>query len=475
MTCLHVNLYIVTMTIWVPRLEGKAGPRYRAIADALDEDLVEGRLQPGARLPTHRELADRLGVTVGTVTRAYAEAARRGLLAGEVGRGTFVRSPAADAGRWSPAVAPDPAVIDLSLNLPPPPEGFAAEAALRDALASLADADVAPLLAYAEEGGHPAHREAGAALIAQTGLAATADDVVVCCGGQHALTVLLAMLAQPGDLVAAEALTYAGLKAVAGLLRLRLHGVAMDDQGIRPDAFEAACRSGARVLYCVPTIQNPTAVTMSAERRGAIAEIARRHGVAVLEDDVHALLPGVRPLPIAAALPELGYYVLGTSKILTPGLRVGFVRAPAHAAARLAAAVRATTWGPVPLTAEIAARWIRDGTAGRLIEGRRRAAALRQALARSALAGTPYQSHPFGYYLWVPLPEPWRGEAFVAEARRRGVAVSSGEAFVVGRGATPHAVRICLGAPRDAATLEQGLRRLGDLLARGADPVLAVL
>src|SRR5215831_18889632 len=100
------------MTIWTPDLRSRPGPRYAAIAEALAADAGEGRLRPGARLPTHRELADRLGVTVGTVTRAYAEAARRGLVSGEVGRGTFVRAPARPLGAAEAGGAPG-ALVDL--------------------------------------------------------------------------------------------------------------------------------------------------------------------------------------------------------------------------------------------------------------------------------------------------------------------------------------------------------------------------
>src|SRR6185503_750639 len=301
------------MTMWTPRIEGRSGPRYLAIADALGEDLERGRVRPGTQLPTHRALADRLGVTVGTVSRAYAEAARRGLLSGEVGRGTFVRHAISDM----PTIreARSPGIVDLSLNHPP---GGMAEPsrALAETLAALAGrADLSSLLSYPVEGGSVPHREAGAQWIARAGLAARPEDVVVCAGFQHALTTVLSTQLRPGDLLLTECLTYPGLKAVASLLHLRVQGLPLDEEGLRPDGFEAVCRAGgARALHCVPTIQNPTTAMMSAARREEIAAIAREHGVIVIEDDIHALLPPKRPRPLAAYLPELTYYLTSTSK-----------------------------------------------------------------------------------------------------------------------------------------------------------------
>ena len=145
----------------------------------------------------------------------------------------------------------------------------------------------------------------GAEWIGRAGVAASADRVLVCTGSQHGLTVVLATLLQPGDLLLTESLTYAGLKSVAGLLHLQLAGLPVDAHGLRPDALEDACRARrARVLYVIPTLHNPTTAVMPLARRREIAEIAERHDVAIVEDDVHGLLPETRPAPLAALAPE---------------------------------------------------------------------------------------------------------------------------------------------------------------------------
>jgi DNA-binding transcriptional MocR family regulator len=279
------------------------------------------------------------------------------------------------------------------------------------------------------------------------------------------MTAAFTTLLRPGDLVITEALTYPGLKALAGLLHLRLQGLACDEHGMRPDAVAAACRAGAvKALYCVPNLQNPTATVMPEARRREIAAIAAAQGVLVVEDDVHGLLLPERPRPLTAFAPDTSLFLTGTAKSLAPGLRIGYLRAPAALVPRLAAGVRATTWMAAPLMAEIATSWIRDGTADRVLEGRRHETAARRRIFDGLLGPAAPASHPAASHVWLPLPEPWRAEAFAEELHRRGVAVTPAAAFVVARGSAPQAVRLCLGGAAGLRELEGGLRVLAETL-----------
>lgn len=469
-----VNIYIVTVTIWPPQqLEGSE-PRYLMLAESIGVAVASGRLSDGERLPTHRELADRLGVTVGTVSRAYAEAERRGLIAGEVGRGTFVRRRLA---RYTMRPGAESGLVDLSANHPPILDQPALSAAVERAFLDLVKhEELAVVLDYPADGGNPRDRAAGARWIARTGLAAEEENVLVASGSQHGITTVLSTILGPGDLLATEELTYPGLKAVAGLLHLKTLGLPMDAAGLRADTFEDACRTGeVRALYVVPTIHNPTGVVMPEARRREIAEIARAHDVAILEDDIHALLPEERPRPIAAFAPERSYYLMSTSKTLMPGLRVSYAAAPPGMFPRLAASLRATAWAAPPLMAALASAWIEDGTAETLLLARRSAAVSRQARARARLVGVRYDAHPTSYFGWVHLPEPWRSDTFAAEVRSRGLAVTPAEAFLVGRGAVPPAVRVCLGAARNEADLERAMDALVGALAGGREGAGAVV
>ncbi len=461
------------MTIWQPDLSQLPGPRYLAIVDALAADLSEGRLRDGDRLPTHRDLAYRLGITVGTVTRAYAEAERRGLIKGEVGRGTYVRG----GQRALATLMPEPAigygVLDLSMNFPVRPD---ADALLAQSLQAMVGREgVGCLLDYQPHRGRPEHRAAGAAWIRRHGLEVSPEQIVVTSGGQHAMAVVLGTLAGPGDVVLTEALTYPGVKAIADLFRFELVGLAMDSQGILPHAFEKACRGGrAKALFCMPSLQNPTGVHMPVERRREIADIARRYGVAIVEDDIYGFLVKDGPAPLVSHAPEIGFYLASLSKAIAPGLRVGYAAVPPDFVQRVTTSVRATTLMASPPMAELASQWIADGTGERLASQYRNEALARQPIAREMLHGFPYAAYPAGFHCWLTLPEHWAPMHFAAEARQRGVIISPAEVFSIGS-RPPRAIRICLAAARSRDELRRGLTILAQLAHEPPQFQLAVV
>ena len=461
-----VKWHIVTMTRWTPELPQGGEPKYQALVAALLNDIQSGLLPEGARLPPQRELADRLGVAIGTVSRAYAMAERRGIVSGEVGRGTFVRRRAVQEAADD---VDDPELIDLSRGRL---VRDARDPGLAHTLESIArEADLNQLAeVYQPPAGMARHRQAGSAWIARAGLSVDAGRVVITNGAQHGAAMVLAALTRPGDLVLCEEVTYPGIAALAGLLHLKLRGLPLDADGLRPDAFEEACRSSApRALFCMSTLQNPTGVTMPTGRRQELGAIAAAHDVAVLEDDVNGFLPPQPIPPIASFAPEHTFYITGTSKSLAPGLRIGYVVPPANRLQQVISTIEATTWFTAPLSAEVVTHWIESGEADAIASWKRSETAARHALALRIL-GRWLPKSPVSFHLWLPLPEPWRSESFVAQARSRGVVVNSAEEFLVGREGTPHAVRVCLGATLSRGRLEEGLRRLAELLDSSPRP-----
>jgi DNA-binding transcriptional MocR family regulator len=465
---------LVIMTIWQPELANFPGPRYRAIAEALASDLRAGRLKPGDRLPTHRDLAWRLKLTVGTVSRAYAEAERRGLIDGEVGRGTFIREPSAAIPPGAPVIerGGGASVINMALAQPMPGEETELLAAsLRDIAGS---ADLDALLRYQPHLGRPTDRAAGARWLKDGGIPADPERVVVTCGGQHSIAVILSGLVAPGDIVAAEAMTYPGFKAAAQLRHLKVEGIAVDHEGILPDAFAAACRAmPIRLLYVTPNLNNPLAGILSIERRKAIIDIARRHDVLIAEDNVYGFLID-RTASFAELAPERTWHITSLSKSTAPGLRLGYILTPPDRPDRLAMAIRSSVWMAPPLLAEIATRWIESGAAHRLAAAKRRLATERQDLAR-AIFGNGCANPVSAYHFWLPLPESWRAAEFTAAALARGVAVTPGAAFAIGRVAPLNGVRVCVSAPSELSEVERGLRVLARLRAEESDPLLAVI
>jgi DNA-binding transcriptional MocR family regulator len=338
------------------------------------------------------------------------------------------------------------------------------------------DPHLAALLPYQPSAGRRAHRAAGSSWLERHGLDVPADDVVITNGAQHAAAVVLASLTRPGDRVAVEAFTYPVFKLIAQMLGLRVTGIAMDKQGILPDAFEAACQAGdLKALYCIPTMHNPTTATLAGDRRAALAEIARRHGVALIEDDLMRLMTDAAPPPLATLAPDVTYYITSLSKTVAPGLRVGFIAGPRGSAQRLAGAVRATAWMSTPLGVEVAARWIADGTADRMLAARRQELAARRGTVRAALNGYTAACAPGSMNAWLQLPEPWTANAFVNEARQRGIVLTPAEAFAVDRRDRTPAVRICFGSAPDRARLEEALGVLTDLLERPPSEALPAI
>lgn len=460
------------MTKWLPDLEDLAGPRYVAIADALAADISTGRLTPGSRLPTHRDLAWDLKVTVGTISRAYAEAERRGLIYGEVGRGTYVRE-------RTPVTLPAESgagrnYVDLAYNFPPLGEALPV---LSDTLAEVArDGDLADLMAYQLDPGRRRHRATAAAWMASFGVPAEAEDLVLTFGAQNAMLVTTMALAGPGATILTEELTYYGIKTIAAHLNLRVHGVALDEHGLIPDALDAACRSsGAKILYCIPTLQNPTASVMPEARRREIVAIAKRHDMTIVEDSVYGFLPEDAPPPLAALAPERTVYIASLSKFAGPGLRLGFLRAWPDAVRAITTALRASSLVAPGVLAEVGARLIERGEARRLALWQRTEARRRQRAAARLLPKELVSTHPDAFHLWLELPEPWRREIFTAEARERGVGVGSAEVFAVGRGPVPHAVRLCLQASVSTAEVERGLVILADMLSERPSRDLALI
>jgi DNA-binding transcriptional MocR family regulator len=477
---------------WLPKLARGGEPKYRSIADAYAQAIRNGQLLPGEKLPPHRVLAQQLGVTTGTVSRSYAELEKRGLAIARVGDGTYVAEfdlytavsnvsgQAASAlspgdalnGVPSAAAAALPAslrLIDLGQNIPvPTQEARVLGATLREL--ALDERLAAELLLYQPEAGRRSHREAGAQWLATMGCAASAERVLVTQGAQHALACVLRAVLRPGDTIVAESLSYPGILALARQLRLNLVGVEIDHEGLVPAALERACAVLApRAVFCVPTLHNPTTVTMSDERRSAIADIALRHNVVVIEDLVPAAILDAPPRPIAALLPEHGIAISGFSKAVAPGLRIGYVHAPQEWVGKIVAVIRSDCWMTAPLAAEIVTRWIDSGEIARLIALQRERIEAQHAVAAVALEGIPYRTDPASAHVWLPLAEPWRAAEFAAVLRQTGVLVKTADSFAIGRGPVPHAVRISMSGARGADALRHGLQVIARTLRNGPE------
>ena len=436
--------------------------RYKELVERLAADINEGRLRPGTRLPTHRQLAAREGIALVTATRVYAALESMGLASGETGRGTFVRETALPRGQGIDQIAIAADMVDLNFNYPSVP-GQAE--LLRAALRQLAAAgDLESLLRYQPHGGRPQDRAAVARHLATRGLIVDGRQVMLVDGAQHGLATTVMALLRPGDLVAVDALTYPGFKLLAEAHRLELLPVRAAGEGPDLRELEAACkRRRVRAIYTMPTLHNPLGWVMGITRRRELVSIARRHGLLIIEDAAYAFLADDAPIPLAALAPEATVYVSGFSKSVATGLRVGFVAAPDALVPKIERAIRATTWNTPGVMTAIACGWLDDGTVTRLESAKRKDATIRQATAVEVLRPLQLVGHPASYFAWLRLGEEVRADQVAAALMRENVSVSTAEPFSTSP-VVPHAIRLALGSV-ELTTLRRALASVKRVIA----------
>ena len=447
------------MTDWVPALAKFPGPRYLAFVSALEADIASGRVKPGMRLLPQRDMAQRLDLSVGTISKAYAEAEQRGLISGEVGRGTFVQRRRTEAR----GLGPSEATINLALNVPP---YTGEDDVIGSALAEIvADGEMSDLLGYLPHQGLRRHREAMVTWLSSLGVTTEADHLFITHGGQHALSIALPMVASSEDTVLTESYTYSGMLALSAQSGYRLHGVATDAHGLVPESLDRAfAETGARVLYCMPTLQTPMGSVMPMARRHAIAEIVRRHDAYLLEDDAYGYLLSSPLAPVSRLIPERSFYIVSFAKCLAPGLRIAAMIAPEAFRDRSINALRATGWMAVPVMAEVVARLIRNGGLARQAKLKRDKAALRDGIARRILKEwlLPPSGVP-GFHLWLPLPAGRTLAALIAQAAQAGITLAPPGALRRMENESL-GVRLCLGAPATEPDLERALIEIRRIL-----------
>lgn len=468
MTIKRYNVIFVTMTIWQTFLKTKAqtkDPAYQRLADDIHQAIAEGHLASGTKLPPQRELAYELGVSIGTITRAYDLCLRRGDLVATVGRGTFVREQRA---------TPD-APINLRVNIPAD-IGQGVEIAH-----ALARRPAGEFMGYIPFGGADTDREAGATYLALGGMQANPADIIVTAGGQHALTTALLTATKPGDLVLCEPLTFGGFLDGAKLMNRRVTGIPADAQGILPAAFETLCQQEKpKACFLTPTAQNPTGTTLPSKRREAIVETALRHNVMIIEDALYDPLVTSPPLPLSMLAPDICFHVASFSKTIAPGFRVGYLTCPQHLRAQANDIQHLLGMGPPWAMAEIASELIRTGAAERLTRAQATEIKARRAIAAEILdspakdqvqnpAHRPAQSIRKGDapHLWLALPDHWTAEKFVASAEVQGLLVSPAHHFAADQTAarqTQSHIRLSLGAARSRDVLTTSLTAIRDLM-----------
>jgi len=431
---------------------------YLKLADTIAAEIADGTLRPGDRLPPQRNFAYARKIAVSTASRVYAELLRRGLVVGEVGRGTFVSG---DVRRGVAAPSEPRGIrIDLEFNYPMLPDQTALIAKSLEGLERPAALDAA--LRQATSVGTPAIRSVAAAFLSQGAWSPAPEQLVFTGNGRQSIAAALAAVVPTGGRCGVEALTYPFIKGIAARLGISLVPLAMDEDGVRPDSVQKAHREAhLSAIYIQPAIQNPLAMTMNLARRADLLRVVEQLALPIIEDNVYGFLEDEPPLAVLA--PESCIVIDSLSKRVAPGLTLGFIVPPRRLRESVMASVRSGGWTASGFAFAAAQRMIGDGTVAELARLKRLDARARQTLAADRLSGFEIRTNEKCYHLWLMLPAHWRSQTFVAAAARRDIALTPSTTFAVTPGHAPNAVRLALAAPT-MDQLDTGLRTMVAML-----------
>ncbi|MBU9696294.1 PLP-dependent aminotransferase family protein [Rhodobacteraceae bacterium HSP-20] len=457
-------------TIWKPDLAAYPGPKYLALSRALREAIRSGELAEGEQLPTVRDLAWVLGVTPGTVSRAYALATQEGLLAATVGRGTFVAARAPKLGPTQPLlIERDPEYVRGRIDLRAPRLPDVGQIpAFRSAMQAISARLDEDWIDYTTQRSEAPLREAVCGWLSDRALGSFGpEDIALTAGGQNAINlILLCCLRGDRPVVLTEELAYPGFRHAARLARAEVVGVETDAEGMIPEALEAACRRhGAQVLCLTTEAQNPTTARMGMERRQRIAAIARHFDLQVIEDDCYTLSESTWP-SLRALAPERVWHVGSLSKTISAALRFGFIVCPAGMGetGRLTAQ-HAFFALPRPVS-DLCLHLFQSGAAvdirrrvGEELAGRIKV--MVNTIGRFDLAWQPGLRFAF-----LRLPLGWRASTFTRMAEAEGVLVRSADEYALSHGRAPQAVRLALAGHVSDADFAGAMDRLAGLLSR---------
>lgn len=459
---------IVPDTIWQPNIADAGKSKYKALAQTIRDGIASGDLAQGAKLPTVRDLAYRVGVTPGTVARAYSLLTDEGRLIAEVGRGTFV----ACATRKEHTVVP-PLIHEVneataefrSSRVPDVGQGVLID----DALVRLGQSHRRRHINYPTP---LTDQEARAAIVDWIGPARVghleADHVVLGNGAQNCVILALqAELHGAHPVILTEELAYPGVRHAARLLRAEVIGIPMDDEGIIPAALAETYRThGGQVLLTAAEVHSPTTTKTSYARKKEIAALAERFGLTIIEDDCHSIAPTEVPA-YRAILPKQSYFISSLTKSVSGALRFGYAVTPMERHREMRQVAQSSFHGVAQPMLDVVTDILTRGDAARVRDQVIAHTAQRVRLAVNRLGGWDLRWREDVPFLWLKLPQGWRASSFTLACERVGVSIRPADEFALSNAHAPSAVRLaattCVSEPRY-------LKALDDMNALLANP-----
>jgi len=446
---------------------------YLNIARAIESDICSGVLKPGDILPTHRELADRLGVAIGTITKAYKEAEKKRLIVGRGRKGTFIQRQELGESLLSREVRLWYRDYTPSYTTPYGARMPDFSSILKKYITGL---NLDPVKYWPPESHRPQHYESGVRWLKKVGLKVSPDSIVISLGNHHAILLALASELEKGDTIVAETHTYISLNAIAGFLGIKIIGVESDAEGIIPEVFEAACkRNRIKAVYCQPCVQNPTNTSMLRNRREDIVRIAQKYGVVIIEDEVLRPLIDNPPPLLKSLAPDNCYLLASPSKIVCPGLKIGYIVPPSPSMTRLVNKLRASIGFTGGLPSEVFGQMLRDGALDRYLAECKREAVIRQKIARKYLPPKLVHSHPASYFVWLELPDFWSAAEFAAEVNRQAIPAWPAATYAVDPEKAARAIRFNIGHSPNQAAFSESVNIIADILKSKPDQRMEAL
>jgi len=448
---------------WRPNISNISAPLYIAIAEQLEQDIKDGKLLPGTKLPPQRELADFLDVNLSTITRAFKLCGQKGLIYASIGSGTFVSSDAATNKILLPT-SHSPHMIEMGSVLP---DNYVNEDITRYMKKMMSDSNFNNLFQYGRLEGNVWQNEAALKLLEKVNFQ-TDQPILLGAGGQNAIVGTLAALFQAGDRIGTDPITYAGIKTAANMLGIQLVAIQQRDGEMTREGLLYACKNEhIKGLYVIPDFHNPTTHTMSLETRRMIAEVARDTGLIIIEDAIYSFLKEQPLAPIASYAPEKVIYIASLSKTISPGLRLSYIVTPSVVRKRIMETLYNINISISPMMLELATRLIHDGVAETILEKHKLYAKQQNALVNQYLGNYNILGDEACIFRWLILPDKFTGVQFELLAAKAGVQVYAAERFAVGNAKPINAVRLAITAPENQ--LEQALIILKDLLESNGD------
>nr|UWI48858.1 PLP-dependent aminotransferase family protein [Clostridioides difficile] len=451
---------------WKPKLNNRKPPIYKTLAMLLEEDIENGNLNPGDKLPPQRELADFLDLNLSTITRAFKLCEEKGLICAKVGKGTFVSSDV-NVSNTLLYQTESKDIIELGTVHPP----YEQNTYIIDFIKNvLKQPEMEKFLQYMSPSGTHMQKKSIAKWLERNNIYTKEENVLLSTGGQNAICATLLGLFKAGDRIATDSLSFSGIKSIAKMIGIQLVPIPQENNEMSIESLENYCKNeNIKGIYIIPDYHNPTTHSMSNLSRKKIAEIAKKYNIIIIEDAINSIFKPDLQAPVFSLASNNTIYIFSTSKFICAGLRIAFVVAPKRYIESLENALYNMNLMVSPFNAEIVHRLLYSPIINKIIEERKYEIIKRNEAVDNILYDYNLIGDKNCSFRWLILPDEWEGKSFEICAKNLGVQVYCAERFSVGNSIVPKAVRICVTAPKDVEELEKGLNIIKSLLKNQSD------